>query len=131
MLFRRLRLRVPTDTAPVPMPTPPSSASRLSDALVSGVPISNWYRLGDRSQRADAHPAPVETVTPHAPLRTDTVISIAGNRHDPDNPANVSQITQEGIGSQYRGYGILSRGVAYESTGSGRITGQQVETAER
>jgi hypothetical protein len=66
---------------------------------------------------------------PVTPVRDEVaaVIDIAGSWRDPNNSANGSRITQEGNSFQFNSWGVLPPGIRFESTGSGTITGQDIE----
>ena len=73
------------------------------------------------------NPSPVDVPNPSAARAVQSsVVSIDGGWRDVNNPANGSQITQQGNSFQFQGWGILPQGIQYKSTGSGTITGQTI-----
>ena len=73
------------------------------------------------------NPSPVDVPNPSAARAVQSsVVSIDGGWRDVNNPANGSQITQQGNSFQFQGWGILPQGIQYKSNGSGTITGQTI-----
>jgi hypothetical protein len=96
--------------------------------------IPYWDKLADSPKHIDSPPIQpsklAQPTIPVTPIRDDvaSVINIAGSWRDPNNPDNGSRITQAGKSFQFDGWGVLPQGIPFESTGSGTVTGQDIES---
>lgn len=102
--------------------------------------ISNWDKFFPK--QAVTPPAPTitgDTGTSHGATTTGKIevttippaiaparIDIGGTWYNPAAPANGSFIVQQNNDFQFKGWGMLPQGIAYESKGSGEIIAQTV-----
>lgn len=100
--------------------------------------ISNWDKIfpGHPNNQSVTTESPAvdvsnhgETTSAHSrstPPPAQTTINIRGNWHNPTGPANGSYIVQQNENFQFKGWGMLPQGIAYESEGSGSIVEKNV-----
>lgn len=95
--------------------------------------ISNWDKIfpGHANNQSAAIRSPTvdmasngETISANGrpnPPPTRPPINISGNWRNPTAPANGSYIVQQNENFQFKSWGMLPQGIAYESEGSGSI----------
>lgn len=90
--------------------------------------IANWDKLFGHATQAAVPTASIAAspLTPVAPVVVTS--SLAGTWIDAVNPGIISTIAQEGNALRFTRIGSLPNGVAFESNGTGTVSGQQVST---
>lgn len=95
--------------------------------------ISNWDKIfpGHPNNQSDTIESPAVEISNNGattsaqsrptPQPRQRPVNISGNWRNPTAPANGSYIAQQNENFQFKGWGTLPQGIAYESEGSGSI----------
>ena len=86
--------------------------------------IGNWENIfapsPQPSPRSNSSKLPETKLSP----QRKTILNIDGIWRDSNYPSNGSEITQNGNNFSFTRWGVLPNGIRFESSGSGKITGQ-------